>query len=125
MKGVTLVEVIVSGFVLGLFLLFSLQPLITANRATEMNRERQQREFLAHQLLQQAVLVPEARLQPAGGQLKLQTGREGGRTLNWTLKIEETDANQVPLSVVVTDATTGDTTTLTSTRFVSGGYHNE
>ncbi|MCA9778239.1 MAG: hypothetical protein KC800_16045, partial [Candidatus Eremiobacteraeota bacterium] len=122
MKGVTLVEVIVSGFVLGLFLLFSLQPLITANRATEMNRERQQREFLAHQLLQQAVLVPEARLQPAGGQLKLQTGREGGRTLNWTLKIEETDANQVPLSVVVTDATTGDTTTLTSTRFVSGGY---
>lgn len=125
MRGATLVEVVVSGFVLGLFLLFSLQPLVTANQATELNRERQQREFLAHQILKRAMLAPPSDLQPMSGRLDSQSGPESSRTLEWVLEISDSETDRVPLTVEVTNSTSGEKTTLNTVRFLSGGYRNE
>ena len=120
-----MVEVVVSGFVLGLFLLFSLRPLVTANQATELNRERQQREFLAHQILKRAVLAPASELQPMTGRLESQAGPDSVRTLDWTLRIENSESDRVPLVVEVVNSASGEKTTLQTVKFVPGGYFVE
>ena len=125
MRGASLVEVVVSGFVLGLFLLFSLQPLVSANQATELNRERQQREFLAHQILKRAMLVPASELRATSGRLDSQSGPDSSRTLEWVLEISDSETDQVPLTVEVTNSASGKKTTLNTVRFLSGGYRNE
>jgi hypothetical protein len=125
MRGASLVEVVVAGFVLGLFLLFSLRPLVSANQATELNKERQQREFLAHQILKRAVLVPASELRPLNGRLDSPIGPASTRNLEWALRIEDSETDRVPLTVQVTDPVSGNKTTLGTVRFVSGGYSNE
>ncbi len=125
MRGASLVEVVVSGFVLGLFLIFSLRPLVTANQATELNRERQQRDFLAHQVLKRAMLLPSSELRPMSGRLDTQSGSDATRTLDWELRIENTESDQVPLTVEVVNSDSGQRTTLNTVRFVPGGYSDE
>jgi len=64
-------------------------------------------------------------LRATSGRLDSQSGPDSSRTLEWVLEISDSETDQVPLTVEVTNSASGQKTTLNTVRFLSGGYRNE
>jgi type II secretory pathway component PulJ len=118
MRGATLIEVVVAGFLLALFLLFSIQPLLTSNRATELNLRRQKRDSLAAQLLERAMLCSEQALRTESGTgYPSEMPDKDQRALTWQVEVKESESDGLlEVAVTVQDPTTGDSTMFQSTR---------
>ena len=116
MRGATLIEVVVAGFLLALFLLFSIQPLVTSNSATQLNLMRQTRDALAAQLLERAMLCSykDLRTESGAGFPSAETGKDQS-ALTWQIEVEESD-EWLGVAVKVEDLTTGEVTNLQSSR---------
>ena len=104
-RGASLVEVVVAMFLLGLFMLFSLQPLVTSNRALSLNGNRQEREFLANQLLERASLLNQHELRSESGVgYSLAERRERNDcNIKWELTVTRLSERAVRLVIEVRD----------------------
>jgi len=123
-RGLSLVEVLVAGGLLSLFLLFSIPALQSSQVNAEDALGQQAQLCLAHQMMEQALVEYSRPPEEAGGSREVVNSINGQRSslkFEWSRTEEQIGPNKIAVRIEVSGRKNRQPVVLESVRFWEGG----